>query len=205
MTKSDFETCLLKHAKAIEEIRQAAWDLHRSVGQTYGSSLPYGHHLDMVMNNIRRFGHLVTTEERDVLPLVFGGYYHDSIEDARQSYNDVMATARRWLSADQALTATEIVYALTNDKGRTREERAGEHYYEGIRQTPFAPFVKLCDRLANVEHSCHSHDALNQRMKGVYRKEMPHFLCSIDPQSDDPRLQVPQEAIQFLNTYVKED
>ena len=195
MTKKEFEQCLREHAATIEEIRQTAWDLHRSVGQTYGDKLPYGHHLDMVTDDIRRFGHLVAVEENDVVPLMFGGYYHDSIEDARQTYNDVMKAARRWMSDEQALVATEIVYALTNDKGRSREERAGERYYAGIRETPFAPFVKLCDRFANVAHSCRSSDAHNLRMKGIYIKEMPHFLSSIVPQSDDPRRQVPQVVV----------
>ena len=193
---------LQKHAETIEEIRHEAWELHRSVGQTYGKALPYGHHLDMVMDEIRRFGHLVAVDEADVLALVFGGYYHDSIEDARQTYNDVKATALKWLSEQQALTATEIVYALTNEKGRTRAERADERYYSGIRQTPFAPFVKLCDRLANVTYSCHAGNAMNERMKRIYREEMPHFLCSIDPKSDDPRRQVPQEAICFLEKLI---
>ena len=138
---------------------------------------------------------IIWTWWNDVLPLVFGGYYHDSIEDARQTYNDVMKAARRWMSDEQALVATEIVYALTNDKGRSREERAGERYYAGIRETPFAPFVKLCDRFANVAHSCRSNDANNQRMKGIYSKEMPHFLSSIVPPSDDPRRQVPQVVV----------
>ena len=195
MTKKAFEQSLKEHAATIEEIRQTAWDLHRSVGQTYGDTLPYGHHLDMVVDDIRRFGYLVAVEENDVLPLVFGGYYHDSIEDARQTYNDVMKAARRWMSDEQALVATEIVYALTNDKGRSREERAGERYYAGIRETPFAPFVKLCDRFANVAHSCRSKDANNQRMKGIYSKEMPHFLSNIVPPSDDPRRQVPQVVV----------
>ena len=195
MTKKEFEQSLKEHAATLEEIRQTAWDLHRSVGQTYGETLPYGHHLDMVVDDIRRFGYLVAVEENDVLPLVFGGYYHDSIEDARQTYNDVMKAARRWMSDEQALVATEIVYALTNDKGRSREERAGERYYAGIRETPFAPFVKLCDRFANVAHSCWSKDANNQRMKGIYSKEMPHFLSNIVPPSDDPRRQVPQVVV----------
>ena len=57
-------------------------------------------------------------------------------------------------------------------------------------------------RFANVAHSCQSGDARNQRMKGIYSHEMPHFLSSIVPQSDDPRRQVPQvvidEMMQFL-------
>jgi hypothetical protein len=149
----------------------------------------------MVVSGIRDFGHLVCTRQTDVLPLFFGGYYHDSIEDARLTYNDVMKTARGMLTEEQAFLATEIVYALTNDKGRTRAERAGEKYYKGIRETPYAPFVKLCDRLANVTYSCAGVDGSNIRMKEVYKSEMPHFLASINPHSQDPRFQVPQETV----------
>ena len=190
-----FNTLCEEHASQIERIRQSAHELHQSVNQTYGDNLPYGYHLDMVVNGIRDFGYLVCVGEDNVLPLFFGGYYHDSIEDARLTYNDVLATAREYLTEEQALTATEIVYALTNDKGRTRAERAGEKYYRGIRETPFAPFVKLCDRLANVTYSCAEVDGGNQRMKEVYKKEMAHFLPSINPHSDDPRFLVPQEVV----------
>ena len=195
MERKEFESYLKKYGEKIEQIRQSAHDLHQSVNQTYGKDLPYGYHLDMVVQGIRDFGHLVCAREQDVLPLFFGGYYHDSIEDARLTYNDVMKTARHLLTVEQALMATEIVYALTNDKGRTRAERAGEKYYKGIRETPYAPFAKLCDRLANITYSCSGVDGDNLRMKEVYKAEMPHFLTSINPHSDDPRFQVPQEAV----------
>ena len=143
MTKEEFQKYQEKYAAQIEAIRQSAHDLHQSVNQTYGDDLPYGFHLDMVAEGIIGFGHLVCAGEDDVLPLFFGGYFHDSIEDARVTYNDVMNIARQWLTEEQALMATEIVYALTNDKGRTRAERAGEKYYKGIRETLYAPFVKL--------------------------------------------------------------
>ena len=184
-----------KYDRQIETIRQSAHDLHQSVNQSYGDYLPYGYHLDMVVEGIRQFGHLVCVREEDVLPLFFGGYYHDSIEDARLTYNDVMHTARKYLTEEQALMATEIVYALTNDKGRNRSERAGEKYYEGIRTTPYAPFVKLCDRMANITFSCSGTDAVNRHMRDVYRQEVPHFLSSINPHSDDPRLLVPREMV----------
>lgn len=195
MTREEFESLMAKYADKIETIRQSAHDLHQSVNQTYGDELPYGYHLDMVVNGIRDFGHLVCAGEEDVLPLFFGGYYHDSIEDARLTYNDVMKVARKWLTEEQALMATELVYALTNDKGRTRAERAGEKYYKGIRETPYAPFVKLCDRLANISYSCSGVNADNLHMKEVYKQEMPHFLASINPHSDDSRFQLPQETV----------
>ena len=133
-----------------------------------------------------------------MVPLFFGAYFHDSIEDARLSYNDVMRQARQLMTEEQALMGVEIVYALTNDKGRTRAERAGEKYYKGIRETPYAPFVKLCDRLANVTYSCEADGHRGTRMKDVYKGEMHHFLMSINPHSDDIRKKVPLEVIEAL-------
>ena len=196
MTQQDFQDLLKRYAPQIEKIRQSAHELHRSVNQTYGDGLPYGYHLDMVTDGVTRFGHLVCVREADVLPLLFGSYYHDSIEDARLTYNDVMHIARTMLTEEQALMATEIVYALTNDKGRTRAERAGEKYYKGIRETPYATFVKLCDRLANVTYTC-SVDCGKSgfRMKETYKSEMQHFLSALKAEDDDPRKQLPYEVV----------
>ena len=195
MTKETFQTCLQQYDAQISEIRQLAHNLHQSVNQTYGDNLPYGFHLDMVAEGVRNYGHLVCASDADILPLFFGASYHDSIEDARQSYNDVKRQARKLMNEEQALMATEIVYALTNDKGRTRAERAGERYYEGIRTTPYAPFVKLCDRLANVTYSCSIDGGKIDRMREVYKGEMGKFLMSITTESDDIRLKVPDEVI----------
>lgn len=199
MTKETFKACQEKYKTQIEEIRLAAHNLHQSVNESYGDNLPYGFHLDMVVEGISNYGHLVCACEEDVVPLFFGGYFHDSIEDARQTYNDVMRIAHKWMTEEQALMATEIVYALTNDKGRTRAERAGEKYYAGIRQTPYAPFVKLCDRLANITYSCSVDNGRDgNRMREVYKSEMPHFLPSLSSDSDDPRLQIPFEVVTVL-------
>jgi hypothetical protein len=153
----------------------------------------------MVVEGISCYGHLVCACEEDVVPLYFGSYFHDSIEDARLTYNDVMKRAKQWMTPEKALMATEMVYALTNDKGRTRAERAGEKYYEGIRQTPYAPFVKLCDRLANVTYSCTVDNGKGgSRMREVYKSEMAHFLPALKSDSDDPRLKIPFEVVTAL-------
>lgn len=198
MDRKEYEAVMQREADKINRIRESAHRLHADVNQTYGEGLPYGFHLDMVVNGIRDYGHLVCVRENDVLPLFFGGYYHDSIEDARLTYNDVMNIARKMLTEEQALMATEIAYALTNDKGRTRAERAGEAYYRGIRTTPYAPFVKLCDRLANISFSCAHMTPDSQHMRQVYKDEVPHFLEKLDPHSDDPRLRVPDEVVTKL-------
>lgn len=191
MTQNEFKEYLEKYADEIAQIRKAAHELHAHVNQTYDKVHPYGFHLDMVADSVYKYGHLVCAEENDVLPLFFGAYYHDSMEDARLTYNNVKDTAWRWMDSEQSKMAAEIVYALTNDKGRDRAERAGEKYYKGIRETPYAPFVKLADRLANITYSyTHAHDG-NAHMKDVYRKELPHFMNSIKAEVDDIRFSLP--------------
>lgn len=195
MKKEKFDRYCNSHSTAIEEIKTAAWALHASVNQTYDGTLPYGHHLSMVANAAIEYGYEVIACEEDIIPVIFAAYYHDSIEDARQTYNDVMKIAKKRMNDAQALTATEIVYALTNDKGRTRAERAGENYYEGIRSTPYAPLIKLCDRYANMNYSFHGTDESNIHMREVYAHEWPHFLSAITVETDDIRFNLPKTLI----------
>jgi len=195
MTYEEFQACVEKHRPDIEEVRDRAHLLHESVNQQYDKKHPYGFHLDMVADSVFKYGHLICQNEHDVLPLFFGAFYHDSIEDARMSYNDVTKAARLFMDDDQAYMAAEMVYALTNEKGRTRAERAGERYYQGIRETPYAPFLKLADRLANTTYSFTHSNKENVHMKDVYRREMPHFLEAINAHSDDLRFGLPQIMI----------
>ena len=204
MNKQKFQFFLEYYAEDIAQMRYSAHSLHASVNQTYDNSHPYGYHLDMVADGVRRYGHFVCNSETDVLPLMFGAYFHDSIEDARQTYNNVLCTARQFMDEQQSLLAAEIVYALTNDKGRTRSERAGERYYLGIRETPYAPFVKLCDRMANATYSFRHSNETNTHMRDVYTREMPHFLQSLTvSDTDDIRYLLPQEMVEDLELLVK--
>lgn len=200
MLPQDFQSTIERLSTTIEKIKHDAHALHDSVNQKYDHIHPYGLHLDMVVSSVYKYGAEVCASEEDILPLFFGAYYHDSIEDARLTYNDVMRLARQLMSDSQALIATEIVYALTNDKGRTREERAGEKYYQGIRETPYAPFVKLADRLANTTYSCTHANNTNNRMKEVYARELPHFIASITVQSNDLRFSLPQDMISAIKS-----
>jgi hypothetical protein len=193
-----FQSYLDKYHDTLAQIQQDAHDLHDSVNQTYGKNLPYGYHLDHVAAAAVKYGHFVCQDERDVLPIIFGAYYHDSIEDARYTYHDIQRAARPYMAEEQVTMAAEIVYALTNEKGRTREERANERYYAGIRTTPYAPFIKLCDRYANVAFSVQSNDENNVRMKKIYAQEMPHFIEAIRSKLTDSRLQLPEEMISDL-------
>lgn len=203
MTRTDFETAIGDHSEAISQIRQAAFDLHASVGQTYDTTLPYSHHLQMVADGVAMYGHAVCATPDDVVPLMFAAYYHDSIEDARLTYNDVRRTARKYMDETHAFMAAEIVYALTNDKGRTRAERAGDRYYQGIRTTPYAPLVKLADRLANMTYSNQNTNEANRHMRKVYCDEWPHFIGQITVKNDDLRLSLPAEMIEAVTALLR--
>ena len=182
----------------INEIRNDAHALHASVNHAYDRIRPYGFHLDMVVNWIRKYIEEVCVSEQDILPIYFAAFYHDSIEDARLSYNDVMKIAKELMDEEQAYLATEIVYALTNEKGRNRAERANEKYYAGIREIPYAPFVKLADRLANTSYAFSKGTADSLRMSKVYREELPGFLEALKVEGTDVRFSLPEAMVEDL-------
>lgn len=126
----------------------------------------YEFHLGQVLDFAIKFHELEKSVKPEDLTLAALG--HDLIEDTRTSYNDV----KDFLGEDVA----EIVYALTNEKGRTRKDRANKKYYDGIRACKGAVFIKLCDRLANVEYTINSG---NEKMLKVYREENPEFLTAL--------------------------
>lgn len=112
-----------------------------------------------------------TPGSKEYNTLFFAACFHDSIEDARQTYNDVKKIAAEFENVDPEFAA-DLVYALTTEKGKTRKERGNEKYYQGIRETPFAGFLKLCDRYANMLYSKET----GSRMYNVYKSELSEFL-----------------------------
>ena len=193
MKKIDYEKCLSRMAPIGSDIRDRAGKIHRDVNQFYEFK-PYAYHLNQVAACVTRYLSSVLSDEEDILPVLFAAYFHDSIEDARLTYNDVRKIASEYMEQEQAFLAAEIVYALTNEKGRNRKERANDKYYEGIRTTPYAPLVKACDRLANYsfakEHSDH--------MATCYAKEMDEFLSKITVETVDQRYRIPEELLTAL-------
>lgn len=174
----------------LEEIKKRASELHESVNQTYDQH-PYSYHLEMVSSIMDEY---VWDCEFEVYEILwFACWFHDTIEDARLTYNDVSRIALKYLdSLEDATIATEIVYALTNEKGRTRKERANQKYYQGIRETRYAPFIKACDRLANITYA----NETQSSMLDAYRKEMKDFLFNITNHTNE----IPPELIQKLKS-----
>jgi (p)ppGpp synthase/HD superfamily hydrolase len=156
---------------------------HRNTNHMYDGYIPYEYHLKMVNKVSNDFKHLLDDTKdyytgepyrgprRDQVTLqdacLIAAWSHDVIEDCRVSYNDV----KNHLGQD----AADIIYAVTNEKGKNRKERANDKYYEGIRNTPGAVFVKLCDRIANVQYS----KMTGSRMFEMYKKENDDFIVQL--------------------------
>ncbi len=148
----------------------------------YDTYLPYEFHLRMVVNVYEKFKHLLdgnteyATGDKIANPVLqlsvshvvkLACWGHDLIEDTRVSYNDVKKVLGEG--------AADIIYAVTNEKGKNRKERANDKYYEGIRNTDGAVFVKLCDRIANVQYS----KMTGSRMFDMYKKENGEFTKAL--------------------------
>jgi len=165
----------------IEKSKAYAIECHEKTAHLYDGK-PYVTHLQMVFDTANKFIHLVPQEHRE--NVLAACWVHDVIEDCRQTYNDVNRATNEEIA--------ELAYALTNEKGRTRKERANDKYYEGIRQTPFATFIKVCDRIANYEYSKLQAD----KMVEVYEKEMNEFMAKLY----DPRY---EELFSYLKSEAK--
>lgn len=209
MEKQLFVTIVERYYPWICCMEKAAFRIHDEVNQKYDGVLPYGFHLKMTASYVSRYGYLVAEDEVDVLVLYAAAYLHDAIEDARMSYNDIVRFISNFrvpnFRMDELIRervgeqVPGIVYALTNEKGRNRKERANETYYKGIRDTRLAPFVKMCDRLANIQYTMMF--VFANRMLEVYRSEHPEFIRSISEGSVTPIPDVmKQDAERLLNS-----
>lgn len=137
-----------------------ACKMHTKVNQEY-DKMPYRFHLRSVVSFAEKFINLIPKKDRDTV--IAGCWAHDLIEDAQVSYNDVKKNTNEIVA--------EYAYALTNEKGRNRKERANDKYYNGIVEYKHASFIKLCDRIANVSYSKQH----NEKMFKMYKKEYNNF------------------------------
>lgn len=174
--------------------QQINWVLaqHRDTNHMYDKYLPYEFHLRMVVEVAKKFQNLITYGA-DLESVMLGAWGHDLIEDTRVSYNDV--------KAELGGMAADIVYACSNEKGKNRKERANFRYYDGIRTTPYAVFVKLCDRIANVQYSKMS----GSRMFEMYRKENPDFVNQLGFTADEKYLHEYAEMFVYLMKLFEDD
>lgn len=147
---------------------------HADTNHYYDQYLPYEFHLRMTMQVAKDYNTLVHSS-LDTIKVEAACAGHDLLEDTRKTYNDVfeaLCTCDQAFSRQMAHDIVEIIFAVSNETGRNRAERANDHYYSKILNTPLARFVKLCDRIANVRYSV----LTKSPQLEMYRKEHAHFI-----------------------------
>lgn len=130
-----------KDNRPLLERKAEAYAATHHGGTKYSSGRPYTYHLGRTAAIMR-----------EVLPtwhpwrddLLAAAWLHDIVEDTKVSVEDLAEKFGRRVA--------DLVWAVTDERGRTREERKRATYPK-IRATPGAVLLKLCDRLANLEEA----------------------------------------------------
>jgi (p)ppGpp synthase/HD superfamily hydrolase len=123
--------------------------------QTY-DIYPYMYHIRQVVKIAEELGY----DESIIIASVL----HDTLEDTALSFNDIKKAFGKEVA--------EIVYCVTDELGRDRNERK-EKTYPKIQANWKATVVKICDRIANVSQS----KEYNKGLYEMYKKEHEIF-CS---------------------------
>lgn len=119
---------------------------------------PYMYHIRQVVKIAEELGY----DESIIIASVL----HDTLEDTSLSYNDI----KKAFGEEVA----EIVYCVTDEFGRNRDERK-EKTYPKIQANWKATVVKICDRIANVSQSKEYSETLYK----MYKKEHEMFCYKL--------------------------
>ena len=84
-------------------------------------------------------------------------------DDARVTYNELKDLF--------GVEVAEVVWACTEDAGRSRDERHGPAYFSRLRNNHVGVFVKLCDIMANSLYGAMTNSSMFRKQA----KEWPHF------------------------------
>lgn len=157
----------------LHDAKQFCYDQHDKVcNQKYDETLPYSYHLKLVEKQAFKFLHLISYCDRDLV--LCAVYFHDAIEDARLTYNDIKNMFI--LKAGASKEIAEIVYLCTDYKGRTRDERKPKELYEELSKNKLAVFVKLCDIIANTKYSLLQNSSMFSKYKKEYYEKTKPYL-----------------------------
>ena len=166
----------------LQKAQEYFYHLHDiECNQKYDKKLPYSFHLDMVLKQVQKFSYLIKNRYSRANPeknmfnldtiwdeIVVSAFGHDSIEDARLTYNDI-----KELYGDRV---ADIIYLCTEDKGKTRAERKSEKWYNELKTNDLAVFIKLCDIIANVKYSFLTNSSMFGKYKQEYEEKVKPFL-----------------------------
>ena len=178
----------MKNLKELREYFYQRGDVY--CNQKYADVLPYSFHLKCVEQQGEKFLHLIprgvienngnvysqSVIVHDIVRLALTA--HEAQEDFRMTYNDVKDVASNLGNTVAGEMVADIVYAVTDEKGKTRAERKSDKYYKELSENKLAVFVKLADISANTLFS----KLTGSSMYAKYKSEFAHFkeMCYVE-------------------------
>lgn len=163
----------------MKEFREFIYKQHDIIcNQKYADTLPYSTHLGFVEAQFNKFEYL--------LPSDFAINYnsndtffraacigHDAIEDSRLTYSDLIKAVKKYLNGSHTdcVLVADIIYCVTDEKGKDRGERKNDKYYKELSKNEYAVFIKLADIAANTLFSKLSGSTMYEK----YKSEFPKF------------------------------
>ena len=137
-----------------------ALDEFRYVNKKYDSCYDYKLHIDLCLKYAFKYKYIIDKMiEEKIVPdnffecIVVAICLHDTDEDCHsQTYNSIKQLLKAMYKEDKKTVhiIMELVFSVTQYRGRNRAERYPPQYYYDIKALPGATFVKLCDRLSNL-------------------------------------------------------
>ena len=153
----------------LTDARSLAVRAHDGAGQRYAGR-PYSVHLQGVVRAVRQYEYLLAAPLRPLAQPV--AWLHDFVEDGYGTHANLLQLFGAPIADEAQL--------LVSSTGTTRRERHDDAYYDRLATSPLATFVKLCDRLANVEYG--------GTMMHKYAREQAHLEAHLDVEGRYPDL-----------------
>lgn len=138
--------------------------------QTYGTGVPYAHHLETVARIVEPYGNIAQ----------IAAYLHDIVEDTTITLDEV-----RGLFGEEVARAVDLCTDGPGDNRKIRKANANTKLAKADALVDrIGLIVKAADRLANVRES-YAHDPKKLKM---YRDEHPEFQIAVFRQGLCPEI-----------------
>lgn len=153
----------------LTKVREYAKSAHEKAACTYDGQ-EYIFHCDMVEEHVRNFGS-VFTNPKDLDIVRAGAFLHDTIEDARLTYNNIYNRFGKDIA--------DIVLAVTDVPAENRLLRHLLTMPKTVLNYK-AVILKLCDICANGSYSLSINSTMYKKYRNEYRYRRPIFYDVIE-------------------------
>lgn len=153
----------------IEKAEKYGKKCHSDLNQKYGKSLPYSYHLDKVAEMFEKHKYVIIDEHARQHTLA-AAYLHDCIEDAQQSYNNIVEATNKEVA--------DIVFAVTDVPEKNRLLRTLSTLPKTIKDYR-AIILKICDICANTNFSRETNSSMLKKYRDEAEFKRPIFTQAL--------------------------